>query len=179
MKKRMKALIGIGIAVVGAGLYKVFRKNYQAAHEWHPQTDHLITKKELKQYHKLFMEDDPNQNLIFSKNIGLSLNNYKTNRSLNVLVLGSTGTGKTNKYVKPNILQQNCSMLINDPSNGLFEEFTSYLLKQGYHVYHLDFTNPDLSSHYNPLMHLYDDFGNISECLRKDHCNAFSASSLA
>lgn len=163
MKKRMKALIGVGIAVVGAGLYKVFRYNHRAAHEWHPQTDHLITKKELKQYRKLFMEDDPNQNLIFSQNIGLSLNNYRTNRSLNVLVLGSAGTGKTNKYVKPNILQQNCSMLINDPTNGLFEEFAPYLLKQGYHVYHLDLTNPDLSSHYNPLMHLYDDFGNISE----------------
>ena len=39
--------------------------------------------------------------------LGLSLNNKKVNRSANVLVIGGTGTGKTFKYIKPNILQEN------------------------------------------------------------------------
>lgn len=95
--------------------------------------------------------------------LGLSLNNKKVNRSANVLVIGGTGTGKTFKYIKPNILQENCSMIITDPSGDIFRSFAPYLLSRGYNVYLFNASDFTLSNHYNPLVNVYDSNGNISE----------------
>jgi type IV secretory pathway TraG/TraD family ATPase VirD4 len=95
--------------------------------------------------------------------VGLSLNNKKVNRSANVLVIGGTGTGKTFKYVKPNILQENCSMVITDPSGDIFRSFAPYLLSRGYNVYLFNVSDPTLSNTYNPLLNVYDAKGEISE----------------
>lgn len=95
--------------------------------------------------------------------LGLSLNNKKANRSANVLVIGGTGTGKTFKYIKPNILQENCSMIITDPSGDIFRSFAPYLLSRGYNVYLFNASDFTLSNHYNPLINVYDSFGNITE----------------
>lgn len=95
--------------------------------------------------------------------LGLSLNNKKVNRSANVLVIGGTGTGKTFKYIKPNILQENCSMIITDPSGDIFRSFAPYLMSRGYNVYLFNASDFTLSNHYNPLLNVYDSDGNISE----------------
>ena len=102
-------------------------------------------------------------NMLFGKGVGLSLDNEKTNRSANVLVIGGTGTGKTFRYIKPNILQENCSQIITDPSGDLFQSFAPYLIQRGYNVYLFNVSDMTLSNHYNPLMNVYDSFGNISE----------------
>ena len=60
--------------------------------------------------------------------LGLSLDNKYCGRSANVLVIGGTGTGKTFKFVKPNILQENASMVITDPSGDIFASFSPYFL---------------------------------------------------
>ena len=86
-----------------------------------------------------------------------------TNRSANVLVIGGTGTGKTFRYIKPNILQENCSMVITDPSGDIFRSFAPYLLTKGYNVYIFNLNNMALSNHYNPLLNVYDSNGEISE----------------
>lgn len=95
--------------------------------------------------------------------LGLSLNNKKVNRSANVLVIGGTGTGKTFKYIKPNILQENCSMVVTDPSGDIFRSFAPYLLSKGYNVYLFNASDFTLSNHYNPLLNVYDSNGEISE----------------
>lgn len=95
--------------------------------------------------------------------LGLSLNNKKVNRSANVLVIGGTGTGKTFKYIKPNILQENCSMVVTDPSGDIFRSFAPYLLSKGYNVYLFNASDFTMSNHYNPLLNVYDSYGNISE----------------
>lgn len=102
-------------------------------------------------------------NMLFGKGVGLSLDNKKTNRSANVLVIGGTGTGKTFRYIKPNILQENCSQIITDPSGDLFNSFAPYLISRGYNVYLFNASDMTLSNHYNPLMNVYDSDGNISE----------------
>ena len=102
-------------------------------------------------------------NMLFGKDVGLSLDNKKTNRSANVLVIGGTGTGKTFRYIKPNILQENCSQIITDPSGDLFNSFAPYLISRGYNVYLFNASDMTLSNHYNPLMNVYDSNGNISE----------------
>lgn len=95
--------------------------------------------------------------------VGLSLNNKKVNRSANVLVIGGTGTGKTFKYIKPNILQENCSMIITDPSGDIFRSFAPYLLSRGYNVYLFNASDFTMSNHYNPLINVYNSNGEISE----------------
>lgn len=95
--------------------------------------------------------------------LGLSLNNKKVNRSANVLVIGGTGTGKTFKYLKPNMLQENCSIVVTDPSGDIFRSFAPYLISRGYNVYLFNASDFTLSNHFNPLMNVYDSNGNISE----------------
>ena len=79
--------------------------------------------------------------------LGLTLDNMKANRSANVLVIGGTGTGKTFKYIKPNILQENASMIITDPSGDIFSSFAPYLLSRGYNVYLFNASDFTLSCH--------------------------------
>jgi|GEM_PF-1168198 len=119
-------------------------------------------KTDLKNFRNQFMENTDN-NMLFSKHTGLSLDNKMTNRSANVLVIGGTGTGKTFRYIKPNILQENCSMVITDPSGDIFRSFAPYLLTKGYNVYIFNLNNMALSNHYNPLLNVYDSNGEISE----------------
>ena len=95
--------------------------------------------------------------------LGLSLNNKKVNRSANVLVIGGTGTGRTFKYIKPNILQENCSMVVTDPSGDIFRSFAPYLLSKGYNVFLFNASDFTLSNNYNPLENVFDSYGNISE----------------
>lgn len=97
------------------------------------------------------------------KIIGLTTNNRKCNRSANVLVIGGTGTGKTFKYIKPNLLQENCSIVVTDPSGELFQDFAPYLAMRGYNVYLINVNNPELSNRYNPLLNVYNANGEINE----------------
>lgn len=122
----------------------------------------IATKSDIKQYQAQFMEKD-NYQQIYSKNIALSLNNKKTNRSANVLVIGGTGTGKTFKYINPNILQENSTQIITDPSGDLFNKFAPFLLNKGYNVFLFNVNDFAISSYYNPLLNVFDAKGEISE----------------
>ena len=95
--------------------------------------------------------------------LGLNRNNKKANRSANVLIIGGTGTGKTFKYIKPNILQENCSIIVTDPSGDIFRSFAPYLLTKGYNVFLFNASDFSMSNHYNPLLNVYDANGEISE----------------
>ena len=116
---------------------------------------------------KLYDSKEYDNNMLFGvykgEYLGLSLNNKKVNRSANVLVIGGTGTGKTFKYIKPNILQENCSMIVTDPSGDIFRSFAPYLLSKGYNVYLFNASDFTLSNNYNPLVNVFDSYGNISE----------------
>lgn len=49
--------------------------------------------------------------------------------SLNTLILGGTGTGKSRFFVKPNLLQCNTSYVVTDPSAELVESCGKMLKK--------------------------------------------------
>ncbi len=106
-------------------------------------------------------------NMIFAmygdEYLGLSLDNRGSNRTANVLVIGGTGTGKTFKYIKPNILQENCSVIVTDPSGDIFSSFAPYLMSKGYNVFFFNANDFGMSCRYNPLLNVYDAEGNISE----------------
>lgn len=139
------------------------RKEARVGHE-HGK-GRIATPSDVKKYQRKFMEwkgkEMGDYNMLFAQGIGLSLNNKKTNRSANVLVIGGTGTGKTFRYIKPNILQENSSQIITDPSGDLFSSFAPYLIKKGYTVYLFNVSDMGLSNHYNPLLNVYDADGNI------------------
>ena len=89
------------------------------------------------------------EQLILAENNYYSLDTHKTQLNNNVLVVGSSGSGKTRSIVTPNILQATGSYIISDPKGNLYNKYKDYLKMQGYVVKKLDFTNPGNSAHYN------------------------------
>ncbi|MBR1598210.1 MAG: type IV secretory system conjugative DNA transfer family protein [Lachnospiraceae bacterium] len=74
---------------------------------------------------------------------------YKTRLNNNVLVVGTSGSGKTRSIVTPNILQATGSYVISDPKGNLYDKYGSYLRKRGYRVVKLDLIHPENSARYN------------------------------
>mgnify|MGYP000205888564 CR=1 FL=1 len=50
-------------------------------------------------------------------------------RNKNIVVIGGSGSGKTRFFVKPSVMQMNCSMVITDPKRTLIEECGKMLAK--------------------------------------------------
>lgn len=96
-------------------------------------------------------------NLILAKQTYLNLNINETFKNDNVFVLGSTGTGKTRYYVKPNILQQNTSFIITDPSGELLTDVGDSLMRAGYVVKVFNLFEMDHSCGYNPFEYITSD----------------------
>jgi len=70
------------------------------------------------------------------------------------LVIGSTGSGKTETLVKPmvNLLaKKGESMIITDPKGELYRYCGSYLKEQGYNIIILNFRDPQNGNAWNPL----------------------------
>lgn len=75
----------------------------------------------------------------------------------NVLVIGSSGTGKTHSFVKPNILQMNMNFVVADAKGEILADTGVALKKAGYDIRVLNLVDLKHSMTYNPLNHLYDD----------------------
>lgn len=97
--------------------------------------------------------------LILSENVALSVNTRKTRKNLNVLVIGGAGEGKSRFYVKPNMLQANCDMVITDPSGELIEDEGNFLAKEGYTIKVLNLVDMTKSNKYNPFHYIRDENG--------------------
>lgn len=78
-----------------------------------------------------------------------SMNTFETKVNNNMIIVGSSGSGKTRSIVKPNIHQKNASYIISDPKGTLYREMKSDLLQAGYRVEVLDFTDPANSCQFN------------------------------
>ena len=70
------------------------------------------------------------------------------------LVIGSTGSGKTQTVVKPmvNLLaKKGESMIITDPKGEIYKYSASYLKERGYRIIVLNFREPQRGNSWNPL----------------------------
>ena len=70
------------------------------------------------------------------------------------LVIGSTGSGKTQTVVKPmvNLLaKKGESMIITDPKGEIYKYSASYLKEKGYKIIVLNFREPNRGNSWNPL----------------------------
>lgn len=100
---------------------------------------------------------EPGQNAILTQNIQIGLDGRKHKRNLNILVVGGSGAGKTRYFVKPNIMQCNCSYIIADPKGELLRATGGMLEKQGYEVKVLNLVDMVRSDCYNPLAYVRTD----------------------
>ena len=82
---------------------------------------------------KPYMSEDPWMNIPLTATEALTMESRpkqpKYARNKNILVIGGSGSGKTRFFVKPSVMQMNCSMVITDPKGTLIEECGKMLAK--------------------------------------------------
>lgn len=100
-----------------------------------------------------------NQNIILNNDVFLSMDGRKTRRTLNSLVIGGSGSGKSRFLAKPNILQANCSYVITDPKGELLESMGGFLKRRGYKIKVFNLVEMNHSNSYNPFQYIRDENG--------------------
>ncbi len=97
------------------------------------------------------------ENKILTRNVSLGLDTHKHRRSLNVLVIGGSGAGKSRSYVRPNILEANTNYVITDPKSEVLLSTGGYLKQKDYDIRVLNLVNLAESDGYNPFRYLRDE----------------------
>ena len=93
-------LIFIAAYGLGIGIYLSSRRNYRRGEE------HGSAKwGDPRAVNKKYRDKDPFQNRIFTQHVRMGLDGKKHRRTLNSLVCGGSGAGKSRFYAKPNLLQ--------------------------------------------------------------------------
>lgn len=111
--------------------------------------------------------DKNGYNMILTETEKVSLDTRITRKNNNTIIIGSPGTGKTRYYVKPNLLQANCSYVITDPKGELLEDTGDFFLKHGYKIKILNLKDMDCSMCYNPFSYVEKetDIIKVIDCL--------------
>lgn len=151
-------------SLIGGFLYynnQKLRKHYNSETALGEAT--LMATNELEEFHKAFTDPfgepyaEGRNNTIWSEDIQLSLNTKKTGLTVNSLVIGGNGTGKSFRIIGPNILQRHSSYLITDPSGELYAQYAPYLEYYGYRIKVLNLDHMEQSNHYNPFRYIHSD----------------------
>lgn len=106
---------------------------------------------------KSFLSKNPFNDTILSRNVRLTLLEKKApqfDRNKNLVVIGGSGSGKTFRFVKPNLIQLNCSNIVVDPKDHLAEKTGKLFLEHGYQVKVLDLVNMTNSDGFNPFRYV-------------------------
>lgn len=106
---------------------------------------------------KAFISKNPLNDTILSRNVRLTLLEKKApqfDRNKNLVVIGGSGSGKTFRFVKPNLIQLNCSNIVVDPKDHLAEKTGKLFLENGYQVKVLDLVNMANSDGFNPFRYV-------------------------
>lgn len=137
------------------------RKQYDERYVDHGKYIDPITKKPVE-------TADPN--MIASNDTKLSINDRKTFRNNNFLILGGAGTGKSRFVIKPNLLQENCSYVVTDPSGEIIVSCGKVLSDHGYKIKIFNLSNMGHSNTYNPFDYIRDEAGvlMVIDCLIKN-----------
>ncbi len=95
---------------------------------------------------------------------------YLTRKGEHSLVIGATGSGKTQTIMLPSIklsMLANNSVVINDPNGELYKTTAEGFKSNGYNVIVLDFEESKYGNYYNPLSlaHLFYKDNNKDKCM--------------
>lgn len=129
-----------------------------------------------------FIADDPWMNIPLTATESITMESRpkqpKYARNKNILVIGGSGSGKTRFFVKPSVMQMNCSMVITDPKGTLIEEVGKLLskgppkrnkngkimrdisgkvIREPYVIKVLNTINFSKSLHYNPFEYIHSE----------------------
>lgn len=96
-------------------------------------------------------DENPEQNMIITKEIWISLNTRLTMLNDNILVIGGSGSGKTRFFVKPNLYQMQCNYICTDPKFSLPKETANAFYKNGYDIKILNLIDMFKSMQWNPF----------------------------
>lgn len=159
-KEQALAIAGI---IGAAWIFYMFRVSAKDAKQHDPAAEaKMMDEASLKAYQ--IKRCDPigkegakiagSNNVIFSKDIFLSMDGDRTRRNCNVLVVGGSGTGKSRFFAAPNILQYNSNFVITDPSGELLDAYGKALENAGYEVLVFNVQDPYRSIRYNPFHYI-------------------------
>ena len=149
LKFMLMALLVYGFAVV---LYLSTRENRR------PGEEHGSAKwGNPKQLNAKYRDKDPFQNTILTQNVRMGLNGKIHRRNLLQIVIGGSGAGKTRFFVKPNLMQANCSFLVTDPKGETMRAVAPLLLERCYVIKVFDLIDTGRSDAFNPFPYLKDD----------------------
>lgn len=172
----LKVVGGLTVVFVLLGMYlwfelekdaKRLKKDQKGSAEWYS---------DFKKYNKQYtdpqgkVENNGPNNMILSNDVFLSMDTRQTLRNNNILVIGGSGSGKSRFFVKPNLLQANCSYIITDPSGELLTSQGKFLEEQGYKIKVFNLVDMEHSNCYNPFHYIRDDLGVLMlvNCLIKN-----------
>ena len=137
---------------LGIGIYLSSRRTYRRGEE------HGSAKwGDPRAVNKKYRDKDPFQNRIFTQHVRMGLDGKKHRRTLNTLVCGGSGAGKSRFYAKVNICQANTSFFILDCTGELLRDCGGLLKRQGYEIKVVDLLNMEKSHCYNPFAYLKND----------------------
>ena len=96
----------------------------------------------------------PKHNRILSRNLAITLSGDEKLSNNNMLVIGASGTYKTNSVVTPNLLLAAANFIVLDVKGELMYKYGNYLSLKGYTIRCLNLKDPDKSNRYNPFEYI-------------------------
>lgn len=110
-----------------------------------------------RQLNAKYRDKDPRNNTILTQTVRMSLNGKKHRRNLLQIVIGGSGAGKTRFFVKPNLMEANCSFLVTDPKGETLRAVAPLLVQMGYVIKVFDLIEPSHSDSFNAFAYIKDD----------------------
>lgn len=124
-------LVGLGVATVAKLL--IWQKQ-QDAKKFRKGVEYGSAKWGDREDIKPYVSDNPWMNIPLTATESITMEsrpkNPKFARNKNILVIGGSGSGKTRFFVKPSVMQMNCSLVLTDPKGTLIGE-VGKMLKRG------------------------------------------------
>lgn len=107
-----------------------------------------------------------------SFNAGKEINKVKQAAitNTNKVVIATSGGGKTEGVIKPDVMQMIGNYFVIDPKGSVYQDCAYLLKKNGYNIRVLNFYDVDLSHHYNPYAYINSELDVIN--LGSDFMNA-------
>lgn len=146
-------LVSLIIYAFGIALYYSGRENRRPGEEYGSAkwgSPKELNRKYMDHQHK-------DANIILTQRVRLGMNGYITQRNMNILVIGGSGSGKTRYFCKPGLYSANCSYLVTDPKGELLRAAGGLLLSLGYEVRVFNLIDPEQSDCYNPFVYVREE----------------------